>query len=110
MCSSSFHHCNKDAGSRERLPYTTHAAEADALLRGAIGAVEGASLVRLVYAEVLWALKREADARQAIDAAREGVLSQASKLEFGSWRERFLRDVPENARILALADSWAAST
>ncbi|WP_437619882.1 protein kinase domain-containing protein [Sorangium sp. So ce1151] len=63
-------------------------------------------LVRLVHAEALWASGQLAEARGAIALARNGLLVRAGRISDPAWRERFLRDVPDNARILALAHGW----
>ncbi|WP_438015146.1 protein kinase [Sorangium sp. So ce315] len=63
-------------------------------------------LVRLVHAEALAAAGQAAEARGAIALARNGLLVRAGRISDPAWRERFLRDVPDNARILALARGW----
>ncbi|WP_437753234.1 serine/threonine-protein kinase [Sorangium sp. So ce1389] len=63
-------------------------------------------LVRLVRAEALAASGQLAEARGAIALARNGLLVRAGRISDPAWRERFLRDVPDNARILALAHGW----
>ncbi|WP_437501350.1 serine/threonine-protein kinase [Sorangium sp. So ce1099] len=63
-------------------------------------------LVRLVHAEALAASGQLAEARGAIALARNGLLVRAGRISDPAWRERFLRDVPDNARILALAHGW----
>ncbi|XXU13715.1 protein kinase [Sorangium sp. So ce861] len=67
---------------------------------------EGESLVRLTYAEALAASGRHAEASAAIASARAALLARAEKLRDPTWRERFLRDVPDNARTLELARRW----
>ncbi|WP_438023632.1 serine/threonine-protein kinase [Sorangium sp. So ce233] len=63
-------------------------------------------LVRLVHAEALAAVGQTAEAKGAIALARNGLLVRAGRISDPAWRERFLRDVPDNARILALACGW----
>ncbi|WP_437875275.1 serine/threonine-protein kinase [Sorangium sp. So ce513] len=63
-------------------------------------------LVRLVHAEALAAAGQTAEARGAIALARNGLLVRAGRISDPAWRERFLRDVPDHARILALARGW----
>ncbi|XXY52907.1 protein kinase [Sorangium sp. So ce269] len=63
-------------------------------------------LVRLVHAEALAASGQLVEARGAIALARNGLLVRAGRISDPAWRERFLRDVPDNARILALAHGW----
>ncbi|WP_437521150.1 protein kinase [Sorangium sp. So ce726] len=70
---------------------------------------EGESLVRLTYAEALAASNRRSEAEVAIASARAALLARAEKLSDSTWRERFLRDVPDNARTLELARQWLGS-
>ncbi|WP_437476897.1 protein kinase [Sorangium sp. So ce1014] len=67
---------------------------------------EGESLVRLTYAEALSASGRQHEAIAAIASARASLLARAEKLSDPTWRERFLRDGPDNARTLDLARQW----
>ncbi|WP_437605378.1 hypothetical protein [Sorangium sp. So ce834] len=64
---------------------------------------EGESLVRLTVAETLAASGRRDEAMAAIASARAALLARADKLSDPTWRERFLRDVSDNARTLDLA-------
>ncbi|WP_437965364.1 protein kinase [Sorangium sp. So ce260] len=70
------------------------------------GRDEEGFLVRLVHAEALAAAGQVAEARGAIALARNGLLVRAGRIGDPVWRERFLSDVPDNARILALAHDW----
>ncbi|WP_437585784.1 protein kinase domain-containing protein [Sorangium sp. So ce1000] len=67
---------------------------------------EGESFVRLTYAEALAASGRHAEATAAMVSARTALLARAEKLSDPTWRERFLRDVPDNARTLEVARQW----
>ncbi|XXX82772.1 protein kinase [Sorangium sp. So ce134] len=82
------------------------AAEASAQLAEFGTLEEGESLVRLTYAEALAATGRQHEATAAIASARAALLARADKLSDPTWRERFLRDVPDNARTLELARQW----
>ncbi|WP_437477586.1 protein kinase [Sorangium sp. So ce1014] len=82
------------------------AAEASAMLESFGAIEEGESLVRLTFAEALAAYGRREEAVIAIGAARTALLARAEKLRDPAWRERFLRDVPDNARTLELARRW----
>jgi hypothetical protein len=64
--------------------------------------------VVLTYAEALARAGRTEDARAAILEASELVLDLALRIRDEAYRERFLRQVPENARTLALAAAWSA--
>jgi tetratricopeptide (TPR) repeat protein len=77
----------------------------------ALGEIEeGESSVRLTHAEALAHNGEDAEARAVLEAARERLLARAARIEEVAWRERFLHDVPVNARILALASQWGAQT
>ncbi|WP_437283664.1 AAA family ATPase [Sorangium sp. So ce375] len=82
------------------------AAEASARLSEFGTLEEGEALVRLTYAEALAASGRRAEAEVAIASAKAALLARAEKLSDPTWRERFLRDVPDNARALDLARDW----
>jgi tetratricopeptide (TPR) repeat protein len=64
---------------------------------------EGESVVRLTYAEALAAAGEQVEARAALVVARERLLARAERVADLDWRQRFLNEVPVNARILALA-------
>jgi thioredoxin-like negative regulator of GroEL len=69
---------------------------------------EGESAVRLVYAEALAATGATTEASAALMTARDRLLARAAHIEEPTWRQRFLNDVPVNARVLVLADEWRA--
>ena len=69
-------------------------------------ALEGDSLVRVVYAEALEANGQHAGARAALVAARARLLALAGRIRDEHWRRSFLDNIPENARTLALAQRW----
>ncbi len=75
----------------------------------ALGSLEeGEARVRLTYAEALGAAGRAADAAAALAEAHDRLLARASRITDATWRRRFLTNVPENARTLALASEAAA--
>ncbi len=81
-------------------------AEASAAMR-TDGPIEaGESLVRLAYAEALHASGHLAEAREAIAIAEHQLRERAGKIHDASFKESFLRRVPENARTLELAARW----
>jgi hypothetical protein len=74
-----------------------------------MGEIEkGESVVRLTYAEALAAAGEQVEARAALVVARERLLARAERVADLDWRQRFLHEVPVNARILALAAAAAA--
>jgi tetratricopeptide (TPR) repeat protein len=68
---------------------------------------EGEAMVRLAYAECLAEAGAQPQARVVIAAARERLLARAQRIGEEPWRTRFLKDVPSNARTLALATAWS---
>ena len=62
--------------------------------------------LRLVHAECLWATGDKDAGRAAIAAAERALLTNADKIGDPVYRQRFLADVPENTRTLALAREW----
>ncbi|WP_437685487.1 hypothetical protein [Sorangium sp. So ce176] len=82
------------------------ATEASSMLESFGTLEEGESLVRLTFAEALAAGGRQGEAAAAIASARAALLARADKLSDPGWRERLLRDVPDNARTLDLARQW----
>jgi eukaryotic-like serine/threonine-protein kinase len=87
----------------EALPVS---AAAHAMLEEQGAIEEREILVRLVYAEALAADGRQEAMRAILSAARERLVSFASRIANPEMRERFLREVPENARTLRLAAQW----
>jgi predicted ATPase len=78
------------------------------LLESLGGIDEGESLVRLVWAEALYATGDRGAAEAAIALAAERLLERAAKIGDPTWRDRFLQGVPENARTLELARAWSS--
>ena len=69
---------------------------------------EGESLIRLVWAEALYANGREEEALAAILDAERRVRARAARMTNEAVREAFLDQVPENALTLELASAWSA--
>jgi hypothetical protein len=68
------------------------------------------SFARLVLAESLEASGDRGGARAVIGAARARLLTQAARLDGEEARRSFLLGVPENARIISLAEAWEATS
>jgi hypothetical protein len=64
------------------------------------------AFVRLAHAEALHATGAHDAARHAITEARARLLIIADKIAAPDYKASFLTRVPENARTLALADTW----
>ncbi|MDC3960275.1 protein kinase, partial [Polyangium jinanense] len=62
--------------------------------------------LRLTHAEALHATGHHARARTVLLEVRDLLLSRAAKVQDPELRRSFLENVPENARILALAAAW----
>jgi tetratricopeptide (TPR) repeat protein len=86
-----------------------NAVEADELLQQVGGLDEGEAVVRLVHAEALHAAGMDAEAITAINAARDRLLERAARIRDEALRRTFLEQVPENARTLSLARTWASN-
>ena len=70
-----------------------------------LGALEeGEAEIRLTYANCLADTGQVTEARAVICKARDQLLERAARIGDPVWRGRFLRDVPVNARTLALAE------
>jgi eukaryotic-like serine/threonine-protein kinase len=82
------------------------AEKAMAIFREVGGVLEGESLIRLVYAEALWADGAHDEARVAIGEARDRLLARADAIKNKAWRRSFLERVRENVRTLARAGEW----
>lgn len=86
--------------------------EALAEVKRAIAIVEGgghetlANLVRLVFAEVLWAVGAKAEARAAIGRAKALILKSADRIGDPDLRRSFLEVAETNARTIGLAVAW----
>src|SRR5262249_28332890 len=65
-----------------------------------------AAFVQLAHAEALHATGAHDAARHAIASARARLLIIADTIAPPDYQASFLAHVPENARILALADAW----
>jgi tetratricopeptide (TPR) repeat protein len=65
---------------------------------------------RLALAEALEASGDRDAARAAIAVARAELLRAADSITDPAWRQSFLEHVPENARVLALAEALEATT
>jgi len=94
---------------RGKIALALEEARAAKLLLDSLGGIDdGEAFVRLTWAQALRAGGDEAEARRAIADARDRVLGAASKLSDPSSRDSFLRNVPENAEIVALANELGA--
>jgi len=83
------------------------AREAFELLVTLGGIDEGESLVRLVWAEALFAHGQERTGRVAIADAARRLRARANRMTNDAVREAFLTQVPENALTLEIALAWA---
>ena len=73
------------------------------ILLGLGGVSEGESLIRLVHAVSLRALKRHAEADAALDAAVARLQERAQSISDERWRKSFLENIAENASTLSRA-------
>jgi serine/threonine protein kinase/tetratricopeptide (TPR) repeat protein len=73
------------------------------ILLGLGGVSEGESLIRLVHAVSLRALKRHEEANAALDEAVARLQERAQSISDERWRKSFLENIAENASTLARA-------
>ena len=64
------------------------------------------NLVRLVFAEVLWAAGEKDAAREAIARAKAHILKSADRIGDPELRRSFLERAETNARTIGLAVAW----
>jgi serine/threonine protein kinase len=83
------------------------AEDAMALLDKLSGVEEGEALIRVVYASALHATGSRQKALASIGEARSRLLARAARIREPRFRRSFLENVPENARTMRLAASWA---
>jgi len=84
----------------------SRAGEAQAILDKLEGIEEGESLVRGTYALALRVMGREEEAHKRILEARRRLLVRADKISDPRWRQSFLEQVPDNARVMEFAAVW----
>jgi eukaryotic-like serine/threonine-protein kinase len=77
-------------------------------LRRLGGIDDGEAIIRLTYAEALWATGDREGAREAILAARQRLEERARRISDLALRESFLERVPENAATLRLARDYSS--
>ncbi|MBX3203622.1 MAG: protein kinase [Labilithrix sp.] len=82
------------------------ASEAMRLLEQVGGVAEGEALIRVAYAEALHARGDADGAKKAIAAARDRLLTRASKIKNPEHKRAFLGVVREHMRTLARAGEW----
>jgi tetratricopeptide (TPR) repeat protein len=85
---------------------TSAATEARELLETVGGVESGENSIRRVHAEVVLANGDRALAKSQLALARDRLLAQAARLGGEELRKSFLNRVPDNARILALSETW----
>ncbi len=68
--------------------------------------VEGESVVRIGYAEGLYAKGDIEGAKEAVAAARDRLLERANRIKNPSFRKNFLGTIQEHLRTLARAGEW----
>jgi hypothetical protein len=70
------------------------------------GTVEGESVIRVAYAEGLYAKGDVEGAKAAIKIARDRLLERANKIKNPEWRKNFVGTIQEHVRTLARAGEW----
>ncbi|MBK9262674.1 MAG: protein kinase [Polyangiaceae bacterium] len=80
--------------------------EATDILNRLEGIEEGESLIRWTHALALRAAGHDQEAEKHIADARERLLKKAERITDPKWRQSFLEQVPDNARVMEFASSW----
>jgi eukaryotic-like serine/threonine-protein kinase len=93
-------------GQRKPSLALERAEEAVAIFENLEGVAEGESLSQVTYALALRAAGREAEGRRRIAAARRRLLEKADWISDPAWRQSFLDNVLDNARLLHVAAEW----
>jgi hypothetical protein len=81
-----------------------HATLAEGSIERGGGVEEGEAIIRLTHAECLAAAGHAERASAAIAAAGDRLLERAARIADPRWRESFLRNIPEHARTLEMAE------
>lgn len=87
----------------EALEFSSEAIE---ILNRLEGIEEGESLIRWTHALATRAAGREKEAEAQIREARDRLLKRADRISDPRWRQSFLEQVNDNARVLEFASSW----
>ncbi|MDI1442863.1 serine/threonine-protein kinase [Polyangium sp. 6x1] len=82
------------------------ASEAMQILGRLEGIEEGESLIQWTYALALRVNGAEVEALQQITEARRRLLKRADRISDPRWRQSFLEQVPDNARVMEFAAIW----
>lgn len=73
------------------------------------GVEEGESLIRVVHALALRGLGHAQDGKRWINLARRGLRAKAARIGDERWRQCFLENDPDNARLLRIAAHWTTA-
>ncbi len=84
----------------------TKATEAMQILDRLEGIEEGESLIQWTYALALRVNGAEDEALRCIADARRKLLQRADRISDPRWRQSFLEQVPDNARVMEFAATW----
>ncbi|TKC99550.1 protein kinase domain-containing protein [Polyangium fumosum] len=84
----------------------TKASEAMQILGRLEGIEEGESLIQWTYALALRVNGAEEEALRRITEARRRLLKRADRISDPRWRQSFLEQVPDNARVMEFAAIW----
>jgi tetratricopeptide (TPR) repeat protein len=83
-----------------------HSREAMDILNRLEGIEEGESLIRWTHALALRAAGHDAESETQIREARDRLLKRAERISDARWRQSFLEQVNDNARVMEFASSW----
>lgn len=73
------------------------------------GVEEGESLIRVVHALALRGLGHAQEGKRWINVARRGLRAKAARIGDERWRQCYLENDPDNARLLRIAANWTSA-
>lgn len=73
------------------------------------GVEEGESLIRVVHALALRGLGHAQEGKRWINVGRRGLRAKAARISDERWRQCFLENDPDNARLLRIAANWTTA-
>lgn len=85
------------------------AAAAMGILQELEGVEEGESLIRVVHALALRGLGHAQEGKRWINVARRGLRGKAARISDERWRQCFVENDPDNARMLRIASNWTTA-
>jgi|GEM_PF-3144871 len=83
------------------------ASAAMTILQELEGVEEGESLIRVVHALALRGIGHAQEGKRWLNMARRGLRAKAARISDERWRQCFLENDPDNARLIRVAAQWS---